>query len=156
MKELKYTDEECQNLDIIKITRPRAPNTDKLYIHFATEKSAEYLQRRAITINSMYAGTDRQKVNTKLFIPPQLHNRFADLSKHCYDRRQENTEFKTRITIGEEDLVLYTKTYGEQWKHTDINSLGYISPPEWQKCGQHNNYHKWIAHHKADTQHISA
>ena len=91
IKELKYTDEECQNLDILKITPPRKPDTEWLYIHFASEKSAEYLQRIAIAINTMYTGTDRQKINTKSFIPPQLHNRFTDLSKHCYDRRPENT-----------------------------------------------------------------
>ena len=133
IKELKYTQEDCRQLDIIKVTRPRTQNTDKLYLHFATEKSAEYLQRRAITINTMYTGTDRPRANTKLFIPPQLHNRFADLSKLCYDRRQEDTEYKTRISLGEEDLVLYTKTQGGLWKNTDINALGPISPPEWHK-----------------------
>ena len=86
-----------------------------------------------ISINTMYTGTDRPRANTKLFIPPQLHNRFSDLSKLCYDKRQEDTEYKTRISIGEEDLVLYTKTQGGLWKHTDINALGPISPPEWHK-----------------------
>ena len=42
--ELKYTHEECENLDIRRITRPRSENTDKLFLHFATEKSADYLQ----------------------------------------------------------------------------------------------------------------
>ena len=37
-EELKYTQEECRELDIIRITRPRTPNTDRLYLHFATEK----------------------------------------------------------------------------------------------------------------------
>ena len=88
-KEMKYTQEECRKLDILRITRPRTHNTDRLYIHFATEKSADFLQRKAITINTMFASTERQKINTKPFIPPQLHARFADLSKHCYDRRKE-------------------------------------------------------------------
>ena len=82
----------------------------------------------------MYTNTDRQKINIKPFIPPQLHNRFTDLSKHCYDRRQENSDFKTRITLGEEDLILYTKHTGDkEWKHVDIHDMGYISPPEWHK-----------------------
>ena len=72
IKELKYTQEECKDLDIIKVTRPRTQNTDKLYLHFATEKSAEYLQRRAITINSMYSGTDRQKANKKTIHPATI------------------------------------------------------------------------------------
>ena len=67
----------------------------------------------------MYSGTDRQKVNTKLFIPPQLHNRFVDLSKHCYDRRQEDTEYKTRITIGEEDFY-FTQKHREGFGNTPI------------------------------------
>ena len=133
MLELKYSHEECKNLDVLRITRPRSENTDKLFIHFATEKSADYLQRKAITVNTMLNGTDRPKIHTKPFIPPQLHNRNADLSKYCYDRRQENPDFKTRIAIGEEDLILYTKHIGEEWKITDINSFGPISPPEWHK-----------------------
>ena len=125
MKEMKYTQEECRKLDILRITRPRTPNTDRFYLHFATEKSADFLQRKAITINTMYINTDRQRINIKPFIPPQLHNRFADLSKHCYDRRQENSDFKTRITLGEEDLVLYTKHTGDkEWKLTDIHDMG--------------------------------
>ena len=68
-----------------------------------------------------------------MFIPPQLHNRFADLSKLCYDKRQEDKQYKTRISLGEEDLVLDTKAPGGQWESTDINSLGPISPPEWHK-----------------------
>ena len=111
-EELEYTQEECRELDIIKVTRPRKPNTDRLYLHFATEKSAEYLQRRTISINAMYTDLDRPRPNTKMFIPPQLRNRFADLSKLCYDKRQEDAQYKTRITLGEEDLVLDTKPPG--------------------------------------------
>ena len=132
-KEIKYTQEECRELDIIRVTRPRTPNTDRIYLHFATEKSAEYLQRRARSINAMHTDTDRPRPNTKMFIPPQLHNRFADLSKLCYDKRQEDKQYKTRISLGEEDLVLDTKAPGGQWKNTDINALGPISPPEWHK-----------------------
>ena len=58
IKELKYTQEECKKLDILRITQPRTPDTDRLYIHLAMEKSAEYLQRKAITINTMYNGTE--------------------------------------------------------------------------------------------------
>ena len=75
----------------------------------------------------------RPKIHTKPFIPPQLHNRNADLSKYCYDRRKENPDFKTRIALGEEDLILYTKHIGKEWKMTDIHSFGPISPPEWHK-----------------------
>ena len=44
MLELKYTHEECEDLDILRITRPGSDSTDKLYLHFATEKSADFLQ----------------------------------------------------------------------------------------------------------------
>ena len=81
----------------------------------------------------MYINTDRQRINIKPFIPPQLHNRFADLSKNCYDRRKDKSDFKTRITLGEEDVILYTKHTGEEWKLTDIHEMGHISPPEWHK-----------------------
>ena len=89
-KELGYTQEDCKQLDIIRVTRRRTPNTDRLYIHFATEKSAEYLQRMVRVINSKIKETNGRRPNSKMFIPPQLHNRFADLSKLCYDKRQED------------------------------------------------------------------
>ena len=133
MLELKYTHEECEDLDILRITRPGSDSTDKLYLHFATEKSADFLQRRAIAVNAKLNGTDRHRIHTKQFIPPQLYNRHNDLSKYCYERRQANPNFKTRIEIGEEDLILYTKNIGEDWKLTDIHSYGLISPPEWHK-----------------------
>ena len=84
-------------------------------------------------MNSTFTDLDRPKPNTKMFIPPQLRNRFADLSKLCYDKRQEDAQYKTRITLGEEDLVLDTKAPGGTWKNTELNALGPISPPEWHK-----------------------
>ena len=131
--ELKYTEDECRALDILKITRPRTPDTDRLYLHFATEKSAEYLQRRTINMNSTFTDLDRPKPNTKMFIPPQLRNRFYDLNKLCYDKRQENSQYKTRITLGEEDLVLAIREPDAMWKNVELNVLGPISPPEWHK-----------------------
>ena len=98
------------------------------------EKSADFLQRKRITINTMNTNTDRQKIKLTPFIPPQLYTRFADLSKHCYDKRQENSELKTLIKLGEEDLILYTKHTGDkEWKNIDIYSIGDISPPEWHR-----------------------
>ena len=132
--ELGYTEEQCHELDIIKVTRPRAPNTNKLYIHFGTEKSAEYLHRMVRAINSRIPEDDENpRPNSKMFIPPQLHNRYADICKICYDKRQVDKNCKTRISLGEEDLVLEIKKQGEQWHNVDINTIGQISPPEWHK-----------------------
>ena len=64
-------------MDLINVTRPKLSTTDRLYLHFATEKSANFLYRKTTSINSI------TKNNIKLtpFIPPQLYNRFKDLSK---------------------------------------------------------------------------
>ena len=105
-KELGYKKDECKELDIVRVTRPRKPDTDRLYIHFATEKSAEYLHRMVRIINARREDDEEPRPNSKMFIPPQLHNRFADLSKLCYKKRQEDKQCKMRISLGEEDLVL--------------------------------------------------
>ena len=131
--ELGYEMDECKELDILKVTRPRKPNTNRLYIHFATEKSAEYLHRMVRIINSRRGDDEEPRPNSKMFIPPQLHNRYADLSKLCYNKRQEDKQCKTRISLGEEDLILEIKKQGEQWENVDINSMGQISLPEWHK-----------------------
>ena len=78
----------------------------------------------------MSTNTDRQTP----FIPPELYSRFTDLSKHCYNKRQENPGLKTLIKLGDEDLVLYTKHIGDkEWKPIDIHSIGDISSPEWHR-----------------------
>ena len=41
--ELKFTEEELQELDIPHVTRPNKGNYHKIYIHFASEKSSNYL-----------------------------------------------------------------------------------------------------------------
>ena len=85
-------------------------------------------------INSRKTDDDgKPRPNSKLFIPPQLHNRYTDLSKLCYNKRQEDKHCKTRISLGEEDLVLEIKKQGELWQNVDINSIGQISLPEWHK-----------------------
>ena len=84
-------------------------------------------------INARREDDEEPRPNSKMFIPPQLHNRFADLSRLCYNKRQEDKQCKTRISIGEEDLVLEIKRQGEQWENVDINSVGQISLPEWHK-----------------------
>ena len=84
-------------------------------------------------MNSTFTDIDRPKPNTKMFIPPQLRNRFSDLSKLCYDKRKEDSQYKTRITLGEEDLVLAIREPGALWKNVELDALGPISPPEWHK-----------------------
>ena len=105
---------------MINITRPKQQNTERLYLHFSTEKSANFLFRRTITITNKSTNPSTSKIKVTPFIPPQLYTRFTDLSRHAYRVRQENTDMKTQIKIGEEDLVLLMKKKGDkEWIQKD-------------------------------------
>ena len=64
-------------MDLKNVTRPKLSTTDRLYLHFATEKSANFLYRKTTNINNI----TKSNIRLTPFIPPQLYNRFADLSK---------------------------------------------------------------------------
>ena len=65
------------------------------------------------------------------FIPPQLYARFNELSRLTYLQRKENTDLKTQIRLGENDLMLLVKFKGEKdWTVKDINVFGELPPVE--------------------------
>ena len=43
---IKMSDSEIQDLQITKVSRPRTPNTDRIYLHCASEKCAQYIYRK--------------------------------------------------------------------------------------------------------------
>ena len=83
IKELKYTEQEYQDLDLINVTRPKQQDTDRLYLHFSTQKSANFLFRKTISINNSSTNPNKNTTRLTPFIPPQLYNRFSDLSKNA-------------------------------------------------------------------------
>ena len=133
IKEIKYTEQEYQELDLVNITRPKLEGIDRLYLRFTTEKSANYLFRKTINITNKNGNLNKIKLTP--FIPPQLYNRFNDLSRNTYQARQSNPDLKTLIKIGDEDLILLTKNKGDkEWtQQMDFEEFGQIAPPQWHR-----------------------
>ena len=75
--ELKMTSEEINDLGVIKITRPKKDDTEKIYIYFQDQNSAHYLFRKGAKVSN-------EEIKISLFIPPKLYSRFNDLSKTLF------------------------------------------------------------------------
>ena len=74
MDELKLDDEELDRFGDYEVTRKDVDDNDKVYIKFKNEEAANYIIRKAAMVRN-------DNVHVFPFIPPQLYQRFADLSK---------------------------------------------------------------------------
>jgi len=76
------------------------------------------------------------RVQIRSFIPPQMYQRYIDLSKNLYLARQTDNSLKTQVRIGQEDLLLRIEiknlenpeddTYWQAIQ--DLEKFGPISP----------------------------
>ena len=73
--ELKITSSEINDLGIVKVTQPKKDDCDKVYVHFNDKQSVNYILRSKV---------DLPDLKLLQFIPPQLFEWFAQLSKNTY------------------------------------------------------------------------
>ena len=126
--ELKITKDDIDYNEIIKVTRPKKVDTNRLYIHFSSQEPATLLLRPSAQISN-------EEIKVSQFIPPQLFKRFNSLSKNTYEARQKNKELKTQIRLGDNDLILLVKIKGDdEWEREyNLSEMGEIEQPEWHK-----------------------
>ena len=73
MDELKLDDEELDNLGEYEVYRKDVDENDKVYLKFSCEESSNYITRKAALVRN-------ENIHVFPYIPPQLYQRFADLS----------------------------------------------------------------------------
>ena len=97
-------------------------DNDKVYIKFQNEEASNYIARKAAMVKN-------ENVNVFPFIPPQLYQRFADLSRYTFYARHADKSLKTKITLGKRDLVLKTKIKDKtDWVvQDDLHVFGVLS-----------------------------
>ena len=78
-----------------------------IYIAMEDEADIRYIYIRKAELR-------RDETTVKLYIPPQYHARFIALNKICAQRRSEDTELKTQVRFGEDDLIILTKCKGSE------------------------------------------
>ena len=98
-QELKMSPEEINDLGINNITRNKRENNIKVYIHLNEEEMSSYIFKKAAIVQN-------RRVQIRSYIPPQLFQRYVDLSKNLYHGRQIEPTLKTQIRIGQPDLLL--------------------------------------------------
>ena len=122
MDELKIDDEEIDNLGDYKVHRKDTEDNDKVYLKFQREEASNYITRKAALVKN-------ENVNVFPYIPPQMYQRFSDLSRLTFNARHSDKRLKTKITLGKRDLVLKTKIKDKtDWiVQDDINVFGVLS-----------------------------
>ena len=122
LDELKLDDEEIDRLGEYEVHRKDSEDNDKVYIKFQNEEASNYITRKAAMVKN-------ENVNIFPFIPPQMYQRFADLSRFTYYARHADKSLKTKITLGKRDLVLKTKIKDKtDWiVQDDLHVFGVLS-----------------------------
>ena len=120
--ELKLDDDEIDNLGEFEVYRKDTEENDKVYLKFAGEESSNYISRKAALVRN-------ENINVFPYIPPQIFQRFSDLSRLTFIARQADKRLKTKILLGKRDLVLKTKIKDStDWVvQDDLNVFGDIS-----------------------------
>ena len=126
--ELKMDDEEIENLGQMEATRKEVDENEKVYLTFKSEENAEYIMRKAQICRN-------HEIKVFPFIPPQFFQRFNDLSRNTFLARKQYSNLKTKIQLGEKDLILRTKIKDEtSWEREhDLEVFGKISNPDMEK-----------------------
>ena len=62
-----------------------------------------------------------EEIKITPFIPPQLFNRYVNLSKNTFHERKNNTNLQTQIRVVDEDLILLVKNKGDKDQSTEPN-----------------------------------
>ena len=122
MDELKMDDEEIDNLGDYEVYRKDVDDNDKVYLKFSSEESSNYITRKAALVKN-------EDIHVFPYIPPQLYQRFADLSRLTFNARHSDKRLKTKIILGKRDLVLKTKIKDTtDWVvQDDLNVFGELS-----------------------------
>ena len=122
MDELKLDDEEIDNLGEYEVHRKDTEDNDKVYLKFQSEEASNYITRKAAMVKN-------ENVNVFPYIPPQMYQRFSDLSRLTFIARNSDKRLKTKITLGRRDLVLKTKIKDKtDWVvQDDLNVFGVLS-----------------------------
>ena len=122
MDELKMDDEEIDNLGDYEVYRKDVDENDKVYLKFSSEEASNYITRKAALVRN-------EDIHVFPYIPPQLYQRFADLSRLTFNARHADKRLKTKIILGKRDLVLKTKIKDTtDWVvQDDLNVFGELS-----------------------------
>ena len=122
MDELKMDDEEIDKLGEYEVYRKDTEENDKVYLKFSREESSNYITRKAALVKN-------ENIHVFPYIPPQLYQRFSDLSRLTFNARHSDKRLKTKILLGKRDLVLKTKIKDStDWiVQDDLNVFGELS-----------------------------
>ena len=112
---LAYDTEDLEELSISEVQEGK---DNILYIAFDNMEDIREIRTRIIE-------SGNNDILFRMYIPPQLFDRFRYMNIACSELRQNNSNLKTQIRIGENDFEVYTKVKGSQDPYTkeDLNEI---------------------------------
>ena len=131
---LCFSEKEIEEMKISE-TLISAKGDDTVYIAVDDLESIKEIGMRI-------AESGIEDLSTRNYIPPQLFERYMEISRRCTEARRKNPALKTQIRYGDMDIEVYTKTKGskESYKFVTLEEvMGNTPPPPFD----HNR--KWQA-----------
>jgi len=104
IKELAFRDEQVFGLEITNVTKSKKEKT--VYVHMKSETSVSQVFKRAATIR-------KDDLRITNYVAPQIFDRYNTLHLYCKQQRTSNPQLRTKVTLGNDDLVLMTKKVGD-------------------------------------------
>ena len=114
--EMKVPHHILSNLSIQRIFTPKNPNTNRLYVEFADQITADLIWSFSV---NLLPGR-----RVKLWIPPQFYERFKAIDFHAFNLRTGSEKFKTSIKFGNSDFAYMRKPlFGGPWVDVPMDSF---------------------------------
>ena len=114
--EMNVSEEAFSELKIEKVFAPAKEQWNTLYVRFSAESS----------VSKLYSFARNLRTNLRLvpYIPKQFYHRYKDLENQAYELRNCEDRYRTKVTMGVSDLLLYKRKPSERsWKiHTSSSS----------------------------------
>ena len=101
---LKFSKEEIEELDIVE-TKISNGDDEVIYIAVEDDEQIKNIHRRK-------AECRNDDIIIRNFIPPQIWKRFMELNRICGERRKIDSNLRTQIRFGKQDLELLVKERG--------------------------------------------
>ena len=134
INEMKVSDEVIEEMIIEKVFPPARADWNTLYVKFYSESS----------VHKLYSHARNMRADLRLvpYIPKQFYNRYKELETQAYELRHCEERYRTKVTMGISDLLLYKKTPLERSWKIHINSSSKMSQGSLGKQIQSTNSHQ--------------
>ena len=132
---LNYESDEIEELGI---ESTQLAKDDVMYVAFSDQSNIRELYGRI-------AASQNLDIVTRNFVPPQFFERYMFISRKCRELRESNSNVKTQMRFGRQDVEVLTKSRGteEPYKLVSLNKICYSGSGMEEVIPEFDNSIKW-------------